>query len=199
MNLDVESHPFTPYIPKNAILLMLGTFPPKTEKWSMNFYYPNWINDMWRIMGIVFYDNKDLFCDVANKTFRLNEIQAFLNEKGIALHDTASEVIRLKDNAADKFLEIVTPIDLDNMLKANSLISTIVTTGEKAASVISYLTDGEIPKTGEFKVFTFEGRKIKHYRMPSSSRAYPLSLQKKAEIYGEMFNSLDYEIFKKNI
>ena len=26
--LDIESHPFEPFLPKTARLLMLGTFPP---------------------------------------------------------------------------------------------------------------------------------------------------------------------------
>ena len=40
---------------------MLGSFPPKEDKWSMRFFYPNWINDMWRIMGYIFYNDKEYF------------------------------------------------------------------------------------------------------------------------------------------
>ena len=79
----------------------------------MNFYYPNWTNDFWRIMGLLFFDDKDYFCISQEKTFDLVKIKDFLDSRGIALSDTAKEVIRLKDNASDKFLEIVTPLDLD--------------------------------------------------------------------------------------
>ena len=79
----IETHPFEPYIPDNAKILMLGTFPPKPERWSMDFFYPNKINDMWRIMGVIFYDNKDRFWDNNEKKFILNDIKTFLNEIGI--------------------------------------------------------------------------------------------------------------------
>ena len=96
---------------------MLGSFPPKKERWSMEFFYPNWINDMWRIMGLIFFEDKDYFVAVGNdgykeKRFDKDLCAAFAAEKGIAMYDTACEVRRLKDNASDKFLEIVTPTDL---------------------------------------------------------------------------------------
>lgn len=45
--IPVEIHPFEPYVPDDARLLIMGTFPPKSERWSMEFYYPNRINDFW--------------------------------------------------------------------------------------------------------------------------------------------------------
>ena len=39
------------------------------------------------------------------------------------------------------------------------------------------------PKVGHFTNFTFEGRLMRLYRMPSSSRAYPMRVESKAEIY----------------
>lgn len=59
--MQTESHPFEPFLPKNARLLMLGTFPPAEKRWSMKFYYPNFTNDMWRIFGICFFGKKDFF------------------------------------------------------------------------------------------------------------------------------------------
>jgi len=44
-NLDhtvpVERHPLEPFLPGNARLLMLGSFPPPRKRWSMEFFYPN--------------------------------------------------------------------------------------------------------------------------------------------------------------
>lgn len=197
-DFEIETHPFEPFIPEGAKILMLGTFPPKPEKWSMEFYYPNKINDMWRIVGLIFFDNPLYFWDNSNRSFKLQEIKNFLTENKIALYDTGREVIRHKDNASDKHLEIVKPIDLFNMLDNSPDITSVVTTGEKATSVIASITGNEIPKTGAFTSFDYKGRKIKHFRMPSSSRAYPLSLEKKAEAYAGMFRDTGYSIFKKN-
>ena len=34
----IEHHPFEPFLPKEAWLLMLGTFPPAEKRWCMRFY-----------------------------------------------------------------------------------------------------------------------------------------------------------------
>lgn len=185
--LPTESHPLKPFLPKNARLLMCGTFPPKREKWSMEFYYPNFINDMWRIFGLVYFGDKDRFVDQRHKTFRLDELRPFLEEKGIALSDTGREVVREKDNAADKHLSIKRHIDLADILSELPECEAVATTGEKAASVVAEITGTEIPKTGEYAECSLtlkDGtiRSFRHWRMPSSSRAYPLKIDRKAEM-----------------
>ena len=74
--IPVERHPFEPFLPANAKVLMLGSFPPQSKRWSIDFYYPNFINDMWRILGLIFFNDKNRFVDVAAKKFRLDDIVA---------------------------------------------------------------------------------------------------------------------------
>ena len=57
----IEKHPFPPILPHNTKVMMMGTFPPTKEKRSMEFHYPNFQNDMWRIYGLVFFDNAEYF------------------------------------------------------------------------------------------------------------------------------------------
>lgn len=190
----IEQHPFEPFLPPEARVLMLGTFPPKPERWSMEFYYPNKINDMWRIMGLIFYDDKNRFWHEDEKRFDLPRLKAFLTEQRIALFDTAMRVRRLKDNASDKFLEIVETIDLDRFFTLRPTIKAIVTAGEKATGVIAEKAGVEVPKTGERVDCEYHGHPFALYRMPSSSRAYPLALEKKAEAYRAMFRSLGYDV-----
>ena len=128
----IESHPLQPFLPENAKILMLGSFPPKKEKWSMEFFYPNWINDMWRIWGLIFYNDKHYFEIKGEKRFDKDKVVGFCKEKGFALYDTASEVIRLKDNASDKFLEVVAQTDVKALLNSLPECENIVTTGQKA-------------------------------------------------------------------
>ena len=59
--IPVETHPLEPFLPEDARLLMLGSFPPKRERWSMDFFYPNFNNDMWRIFGLVFFSDRAAF------------------------------------------------------------------------------------------------------------------------------------------
>ena len=49
--MNVEKHPFQPFLPEGARILFLGSFPPQPHRWCMPFYYPNWINDFWRVTG----------------------------------------------------------------------------------------------------------------------------------------------------
>lgn len=188
--IAIEVHPFEPYIPKDAKILMLGTFPPKPERWSMEFFYPNKINDMWRIMGLIFFGDKDRFWDAEEKRFILDDIKRFLDEIGLALYDTAYKVRRLKDNASDKFLEIVEPVDVKKMLKDTPTIKALVTAGEKATETLASIFGSEMPKVGEHVSFMFDNREITHYRVPSSSRAYPLSLERKADAYRAIFSEI---------
>lgn len=182
----IEIHPWPPFMPDGAKILMLGTFPPGKHRWSMDFYYPNRTNDFWKIMGLIFLGNPAALLDSAGQAYDLKTIKTLLTEKHIALCDTAREVRRLKGNASDKFLEIIKPIPLAELLAAMPECHTVATTGEKAASVIAELTGTEIPRMG-MHVRTADGLAI--WRMPSTSRAYPLALDKKATFYAEMFKS----------
>lgn len=197
-DFKIETHPFEPYIPQNARILMLGTFPPKPERWSMKFFYPNKINDMWRIMGILFYGNKDIFWNESKKCFKLEDIKTFLDIQDIALYDTGYKVKRLKDNASDKFLEIVETSNIKQILTDTPTISAIITAGEKATDTLAQMFGSVVPKVGECVKFNYNDRVISHYRAPSSSRAYPLSISKKAEAYSAIFTAEGYDLSKKN-
>ncbi|MEG0344119.1 MAG: uracil-DNA glycosylase family protein, partial [Acinetobacter sp.] len=132
----IETHPLKPFLPQNAKLLMLGSFPPPKERWKMDFYYPNYQNDMWRIFGVIFFKNKDYFLDLPNKNFKEQLIKDFLTDKGIAIFDTAYQVIRLKGNAADKFLQIETATDIKQLLDQMPNCHNIMTTGDKATDTL---------------------------------------------------------------
>ena len=184
-----ERHPLEPFLPQNAHILMLGSFPPPTARWSMEFFYPNWINDMWRLMGHIFYNDRHHFELKGEKRFCKESIEAFCNEKGIALYDTACEVIRLKENASDKFLEVVTPTDICALLEQIPHCTAIVTTGEKATDVVTATFGCEKPAVGNMTTITINNRTLHFWRMPSSSRAYPLALEKKAQHYQTMLQA----------
>lgn len=189
----VETHPLPPFLPKKAKVLIMGTFPPPLNRWSIHFFYPNYNNDMWRIMGLLFFKNKDHFIDPQHKRFNKEEIVDFLNVAGIALSDTVYKAKRLKGNAADKFLEIVTVKSIQTLLDKLPECHTILTTGEKAMEVaIKQFNQTTVPKVGDFVTVSYKNRAVRIYRMPSSSRAYPLKLEKKAIQYKkpleELFN-----------
>lgn len=193
----IERHPFEPFLPENARILFLGSFPPQPKRWSMPFYYPNWLNDFWRVMGLIFFEDKDYFSVPGQKRFDQPCVEAFCREQGFALYDTACAVRRLKDNASDKFLEVVQPSDLNALLERIPACRTLVTTGQKATDVIvGRFGCSEPPVGGRVEIRLKEEttqsgtflRRLSFWRMPSTSRAYPLSLEKKAAAYRRLFD-----------
>ncbi|MBE9578124.1 uracil-DNA glycosylase family protein [Moraxella sp. K1664] len=184
-----ESHPLAPFTPPHAKVLMLGSFPPPPIRWAMNFYYPNLNNDMWRIMGLVFFDDKEYFID--GKKFKEALLKDFLTQKGIAIYDTAKTVIRENNNASDKFLTIIQKSDIKGLLATLPDCNHIITTGEKASEILLSNFDIKIPKVGQSVELTFDNKIVTLHRLPSSSRAYPLVLDKKAQFYRAVFEKLD--------
>ena len=183
----LETHPWEPFVPDGARVLIMGTFPPQPKRWSMDFYYPNRTNDVWPMMGLIYYGDRRALLQPDGRHFDLDKIKRMLTENHIALHDTGRQVRRLKGNASDKFLEIVTPVPLYDILAGMPDCHTIATTGEKAAGVISLLTGTPLPRMGEM-VISSDGLNI--WRMPSTSRAYPLPLEQKAAYYTTMLRNI---------
>ena len=192
MAISIERHPFEPFLPEGCRLLMLGSFPPSERRWSMRFYYPNFTNDMWRIFGLCFYGDKMHFVSQEAKTFRLDLIEPFLRSHSIGMYDTATAIRRLKNTASDKDLEVVEPTDLQAMVRSLPMLTDIVTTGQKATDVLTevFAIDHQ-PKVGECVNFSFGERELRLWRMPSSSRAYPMKVERKAEFYGRMFEAMN--------
>ena len=212
-DFPVERHPFEPFLPVNAKVLFLGSFPPQPKRWSMDFYYPNWINDFWRICGLVFFGERTCFERPGEKKFDKERIISFCREKGFAMYDTATEIRRLMDNASDKFLEVVTPTDLPALLAEIPQCHAIVTTGQKATETLCATFGCPEPPMGGSVSVRLPGsaprclfdpvdaglpapdeqtgsRTLAFWRMPSTSRAYPLSLEKKAAAYRQLFQAL---------
>ena len=101
-------------------------------------------------------------------------------------------MIRQKGNASDKFLHIITPTNIHHLLKQIPGCHSVMTTGDKATDtlMLSMPTGTLKPQIGMKSETHFAGRDLRLYRMPSSSRAYPLALEKKAEAYYNLFSEI---------
>ncbi len=200
----VETHPFAPVLPPDATVMMMGTFPPTSDKWAMSFHYPNFYNDMWRIYGRVFFDNADYFRVGDEKRFDPERIRDFMFERGIASCPTVKQAIRETGNASDKNLTVVTRVDLDDILPQVPKVQTLFTTGGKATEVLMSLLEtppakSKYPKTNQSMDYPYQWQDSKQtnmvndltlYRLPSTSRAYPLALDKKVAAYKAFFERM---------
>lgn len=182
--IKIESHPWQPWLPADARVLFMGTFPPGSHRWSMDFYYPNPTNDFWRIMSLLLIGDKDALYDTKARKFDLGAIKRLTADAGIAMSDTVKKARRLKGNASDKFLEVVEANDPAVLVGSLPLCTDVATTGEKAAEVIAAMTGTLPPKMGEYSVWNLpDNHTLRIWRMPSTSRAYPLKLERKAAYY----------------
>lgn len=185
----IEYHPWEPFLPTNAKVLILGSFPPPRKRWSMDFYYPNKTNDFWKIIGHIFFNNEQHFINRATKGFKQADIIEFLNEKGIAMYDAATAVRRTQGNASDLHLQIIEATNIHALLERIPNCHTIAVTGEKSAQTVLNPYNISAPSIGESIAVPQLGSDIVLYRMPSTSRAYPLALDKKADFYRKLFIS----------
>lgn len=186
-SLEIERHPWAPFLPKNSRVLILGSFPPPRTRWSMDFYYPNITNDFWKMIGFIFFNDEKHFIIKESKQFNQSAIKLFLEEKGIALYDAATAIQRKKGNASDLHLKIIEATDIPTLLSLIPHCRTIAVTGEKSAQTVLAPYPIAAPAIGKSVEIPQLGNGVRLFRMPSTSRAYPIALDKKAAYYRELF------------
>ena len=155
----------------------------------MEFFYPNWINDFWRVMGYIHFADTQHFVVPEEKRFDRERIIEFCLAQGLGFFDTATRVCRLKDNASDDHLQIVEPTDISMLLSQMPDCHDVVTTGGKASDELQQQLQMPMPAIGEYAEGKVDGRFLRWWRMPSTSRAYPLKLEKKAVYYAQLFRA----------
>ena len=188
---EIELRPFPPFLPPNATVLMMGSFPPAAEKRAMEFHYPNFQNDMWRVYGLVFFGDAMHFQRVGEKAFDAEKIKAFLTVRGIGSCPGVRRAIRTHGNASDAYLKVVETVELPEILEKIPQCRRICTTGGKATEILLTLLETEVRakdfKTGATITARCGDRDLLVTRLPSTSRAYPMKLEKKAEAYRKFF------------
>ena len=188
---EIELRPFPPLLPPNTTVLMMGSFPPAAEKRAMEFHYPNFQNDMWRVYGLVFFGDAIHFQRVGEKAFDAEKIKAFLTGRGIGSCPGVRRAIRTHGNASDAYLKVVETVELPEILEKIPQCRRICTTGGKATEILLALLETEVRakdfKTGTTITARCGDRDLLVTRLPSTSRAYPMKLEKKAEAYRKFF------------
>ena len=197
---EIELRPFPPFLPPNTTVLMMGSFPPAAEKRAMEFHYPNFQNDMWRVYGLVFFGDAMHFQRAGEKAFDAEKIKAFLTARGIGSCPGVRRAIRTHGNASDAYLKVVETVELPEILEKIPQCRRICTTGGKATEILLALLETEVKakdfKTGTTITARCGDRDLLVTRLPSTSRAYPMKLEKKAEAYRKFFVEAGFVVAK---
>lgn len=199
-NITVERHPLPPFLPKQAKVLILGSFPPQKHRWSMEFFYPNRMNMMWEMMGWVMQNDANFFIDTATNKFRQQAIVSYMEKAGIAIYDAAAAVKRLKNNASDLHLQVVEKTDIAGLLSVLPLCKHIACAGIKSAELVCEDFKLKVPKLGENTMLNINGENICLWRMPSTSRACAMPMIKKTAYYKHLLVEAGVDVYdKKNM
>ena len=199
---EIELRPFPPFLPPHATVLMMGSFPPAAEKRAMEFHYPNFQNDMWRVYGLVFFGDAMHFQRGEEKAFDAEKIKAFLTERGIGSCPGVRRAIRGHGNASDAYLKVVETVELPEILEKIPQCRRICTTGGKATEILFALLETDVKakdvRMGATVSARCGERDLLVTRLPSTSRAYPMKLEKKAEAYRKFFVEAGFAVAEPN-
>ncbi|GET91362.1 hypothetical protein, unknown function [Leishmania tarentolae] len=184
-----EDHPIGPVVHADSRILFCGTFPPVRK--SIRFYYPNANNDMWKVLGQVFYDDVDAFytsadcvsslfsppskqssCRAATRVLDERRIWHFAHSQPVGFFDVCRRVRRRRGTSADDNIEALERTNvLRDVLSCTPHCAGILTTGTLAFTMLlddlcahgTFLTSSGAPVEAVFK--TRRG-KPKHHIPP---------------------------------
>ncbi len=155
-------HSFSPVDDGSARLLILGTMPSAASL-RQGFYYAHPRNCFWPMLA-------GLLGVAVPGT--VEEKTALVLRHGIALWDVAHSCVRL--GSLDGDIRDAAPNDIGRLLSRNPGVTKVLLNGGAAAKLYRRL----LPE--------LRGR-LAEYVLPSTSPAYTLSVEKKAEAWGRAF------------
>jgi hypoxanthine-DNA glycosylase len=120
-----EIHPFKPFVPQGATILIIGTFPPLAQYRNFKFYYPNNRGSrFWIIMEYVFNHKFQYWKDDA----AAEERKALFVREHIAITDMIERCIRTNGDSSDKNLSEIKFRNIHKLLKDRPAIQKVILT-----------------------------------------------------------------------
>ena len=80
-------------------------------------------------------------------------------------------------------MQVIERINLSEIITQIPDCKSIISTGDKSAEIVADILGVKTPAVGEFVEAVFSNRTIRLYRMPSTSRAFPLKIEVKVQAY----------------
>ena len=193
-----EVHLWKEYIPQNADKIVLGTFPPRKDRWWYYFFYPNKNNKFWTILstlaGIPLPEVTRTEQSAKEAVIVRKQI---LDKLNLAISDMGAKVLRQNNSSLDSNLFPLQFTDIFKLLsdypKIRKIIFTSSTKGHSALGwFITYCNinginpvfDKDNPKKA---TLTLEGKEIEIIAGHSPSPITGKSINFLVEHYREIF------------
>jgi G:T/U-mismatch repair DNA glycosylase len=211
-----HTHPYQPFIPKNATKLIVGTLPPprftsgELKPDDVNFCYGSRDGLLWPVLDKLF----DLNLKFENTEDAILQRKEFLKSRGIGICDVVESSRRDKIDASDLGMQLVELRDLIGILRKNENIDTLLFTGGNskngpeyffrrhlkslAADIKLKVVSNEVPRIHQF---VLDGRLIKTVSLTapsgSANRAIgSMDLYKSIKTKNPKFNTIDFRILQ---
>lgn len=170
-------------------ILILGNFPPHRKRWDYEFYYPNKLNNFWRILASV--SGKPLK-EMKGEAAVL-ERKRLMEKLRVGVYNIAKTIQRKGHSARDTDIKITEFNDVLSIIYKHKELRKIILAGYSAKNsatrkFMEYLVLNKIPfekpaqiKPGaEFKI-KLKNRKIQCVILNSTSTAFPIKQEKLIE------------------
>ncbi|TVZ27420.1 G/U mismatch-specific uracil-DNA glycosylase [Gillisia sp. Hel_I_86] len=211
-----HTHPYEPFIPKNATKLIVGTLPPprftsgELKPDDVNFCYGSRDGLLWPVLDKLF----DLNLKYENNEAAIIQRKEFLAKRGIGICDVVESSRRSKIDASDLGMQKVELRDLIGILRTNVKIDTLLFTGGNSKNGPEYffrrhlksleeditlkVISNEVPRVHQF---VLDGRLIKTVSLTapsgSANRAIgSMELYKNTKTKNPEFNTIDFRILQ---
>jgi len=163
-----HKHPYSPFIPKNATKLIVGTLPPPRfttgdlKPDDVNFCYGSRDGQLWKILDVIF----GLGLLYENTQQAIDQRKQFLKQQNIGICDVVESAQRKKIDASDLGMQNIVLRDLIGYLKQYPKVETLLFTGGNSKNGPEYffrkhlkennlkleLVSDEIPRIHQFKL-----------------------------------------------
>ncbi|MCB0486340.1 MAG: uracil-DNA glycosylase family protein [Flavobacteriaceae bacterium] len=210
----LHSHPYKPFIPNNAIKLIVGTLPPprfttgKLLPGDVDFCYGSRDGQLWPILDSIF--ELHLTFETTNKA--IEQRKQFLQNNNIGICDIVESCKRTKIDATDLGMQHVVLRDLIGYLKVFPKIDTLLFTGGNSKNGPEYffrkhikqynvslqIVDDNTPKIHQF---VLDNRIIKTVSLTAPSGSANRAIGSNPD-YKEMkkknpnFNTIDFRVLQ---
>ena len=211
-----HTHPYKPFIPKNATKLIVGTLPPPRftlgdlKPDDVNFCYGSRDGFLWPILDRLF----DLNLKYENSEAAVNQRKNFLEKRGIGICDVVESSKRSKIDASDLGMQEVELRNIIEILRKNPGIKTLLFSGGNSKNGPEYffrkhlreldegiklkVVSNEVPRVHQFLL---DGRSINTVSLTapsgSANRAIgSMDLNKMQKAKDPEFNTIDFRILQ---
>ncbi|NLP59109.1 uracil-DNA glycosylase family protein [Lutibacter sp. B1] len=168
-----HKHPYSPFIPKNATKLIVGTLPPprfsmgNLKEGDVDFCYGSIDGQLWKILDKLF--NLNLHFETTS--FAIQQRKDFLLKNNIGICDIVESCERKNIDASDLGMENIKLRNLLFYLSEFQKVETLLLTGGNSKNGPEYHLRKLLKKENiPFVQIASETPKIHQFKLPNSKR-----------------------------